>query len=47
MQSQTHRTRSANADENQQKLYDEIQAWYQKVVPGESSPDKARKYEAL
>ncbi|KAM7204293.1 meiotically up-regulated gene 82 protein [Naviculisporaceae sp. PSN 640] len=47
MQAQAHRSRSANMEDNRQKLYQEIQEIYQKVVPGESSPDKARKYEAL
>lgn len=47
MQAQAHRSRSANMEDNYQKLYQEIQNIYHKVVPGESSPDKARKYEAL
>ncbi|KAK3319899.1 hypothetical protein B0T19DRAFT_433277 [Cercophora scortea] len=47
IQAQTQRSRSANEEENHQKLFDEIQSLYSEVVPGESSPDKARKYEAL
>ncbi|KAK3400564.1 hypothetical protein B0T20DRAFT_404713 [Sordaria brevicollis] len=47
IQAQTERNRSANQAQNHQKLYDELMSLYQKTVPGESSPDKARKYEAL
>jgi peptidyl-tRNA hydrolase ICT1 len=47
IQAQTQRSRSANADENHQKLFEELEELYRKTVPGESSPDKAKKYEAL
>ncbi|KAM7221881.1 hypothetical protein V8F06_002632 [Rhypophila decipiens] len=47
MQAQAHRSRTANMEDNHSKLYGEIQDIYRKVVPGESSPDKAHKYEAL
>ena len=47
MQAQTERSRSSNQAENHQKLYDELMSLYAKTVPAESSPDKARKYEAL
>ncbi|ESA42008.1 hypothetical protein GE21DRAFT_10427 [Neurospora crassa] len=47
IQAQTERSRSANQAENHQKLYDELINLYAKTVPAESSPDKARKYEAL
>ncbi|KAK0625277.1 hypothetical protein B0T17DRAFT_491805 [Bombardia bombarda] len=47
IQAQTQRSRTANTDENHQKLFEELQSLYEKAVPGESSPDKARKYEAL
>lgn len=47
IQAQTERSRSANQAQNHQKLYDELMALYSKTVPAESSPDKARKYEAL
>lgn len=47
IQAQTERSRSANQAENHQKLYDELMSLYTKTVPAESSPDKARKYEAL
>jgi peptidyl-tRNA hydrolase ICT1 len=46
-QAQTQRSRTANADENYQKLFLEIQRLYRETVPGESSPDKKQKYEAL
>ncbi|KAL2176649.1 uncharacterized protein P884DRAFT_31763 [Thermothelomyces heterothallicus CBS 202.75] len=47
IQAQTHRSRSANADENRRKLFEELQELYRKTVPGESSPETAKKYEAL
>ena len=47
MQAQTERSRTANQAENHRKLYDELMSIYAKTVPAESSPDKARKYEAL
>lgn len=47
IQAQTERSRSANVDENHQKLFEELQDLYRIAVPGESSPDKAKKYEAL
>ncbi|KAL2023715.1 hypothetical protein VTK56DRAFT_1429 [Thermocarpiscus australiensis] len=47
IQAQTQRSRSANADENRQKLFEELQVLYRKTVPNETSPDKAKKYEAL
>ncbi|KAK1783287.1 hypothetical protein QBC45DRAFT_400187 [Copromyces sp. CBS 386.78] len=47
IQAQTERSRSANQAANHQKLYDELMGLYAKTVPAESSPDKARKYEAL
>lgn len=46
-QAQTQRSRTANADENRQKLFDELRSLYDRTVPGETSVDKTRKYEAL
>ena len=46
-QAQTQRSRTANADENRQKLFDELKSLYERTVPGETSVDKTRKYEAL
>ena len=46
-QAQTHRNRTANADENQQKLFEEIQRIYETAVPGETSQDKRQKYAQL
>ncbi|EAQ83265.1 hypothetical protein CHGG_09669 [Chaetomium globosum CBS 148.51] len=47
IQAQTQRSRSANADENHQKLFEEIQSLYRRTVPGETRPEKAKKYAAL
>ncbi|KAK4444997.1 hypothetical protein QBC34DRAFT_359063 [Podospora aff. communis PSN243] len=47
IQAQTQRSRIANRDENHQKLFEELQALYKSTVPGETSADKIRKYEAL
>lgn len=47
IQAQTQRSRSANTDENHQKLFDELEELYRKTVPGETRPEKAKKYEAL
>lgn len=47
IQAQTQRSRTANTDENLEKLFEELQGMYRNTVPGETSPDKAKKYEAL
>ncbi|KAH6847320.1 hypothetical protein B0I37DRAFT_142030 [Chaetomium sp. MPI-CAGE-AT-0009] len=47
IQAQTQRSRSANADENHQKLFEELQGLYRRTVPGETRPEKAKKYAAL
>ncbi|KAK4124300.1 hypothetical protein N657DRAFT_571399 [Parathielavia appendiculata] len=47
IQAQTQRSRSANAHENRQKLFDELEGLYRRTVPGETKPEKAKKYEAL
>ena len=46
MQAQTGRSRTLNAEENQQKLWEELQRIYKERVPNESSPGKQKKYEA-
>jgi peptidyl-tRNA hydrolase ICT1 len=47
LQAQTGRSRTANTEENYQKLFEEIQALYRNSIPGETSPDKKQKYSAL
>ncbi|KAK4232017.1 hypothetical protein QBC38DRAFT_506406 [Podospora fimiseda] len=47
IQAQTQRSRTANTDENRQKLFDEIQDLYQRTVPNETSEDKKRKHTAF
>ncbi|KAH8668866.1 peptidyl-tRNA hydrolase domain-containing protein [Xylariales sp. PMI_506] len=47
IQAQTQRSRTANSEENQQKLLEEIQRIYRETVPGETSDKTAKKYEAL
>ncbi|KAK3376714.1 hypothetical protein B0T24DRAFT_226722 [Lasiosphaeria ovina] len=47
IQAQTQRSRTANTDDNYAKLFEELQRLYKNTVPGESGPDKTRKYEAL
>jgi peptidyl-tRNA hydrolase ICT1 len=47
IQAQTQRSRSANADENRQKLFEELEDLYRRTVPGETRPEKAKKYEVL
>ncbi|KAK4458552.1 hypothetical protein QBC42DRAFT_276519 [Cladorrhinum samala] len=47
IQAQTQRSRTANTDENRQKLFEEIQDLYQRTVPNETSEDKKRKHEAI
>ncbi|KAK8087797.1 hypothetical protein PG997_002758 [Apiospora hydei] len=47
IQAQTQRSRTANTDENHQKLFEEVQKIYRASVPGETSDKKRKKYEAL
>ncbi|KAK8140084.1 hypothetical protein PG984_000150 [Apiospora sp. TS-2023a] len=47
IQAQTQRSRTANTDENHQKLAEEVQKAYRDSVPGETSDKKRKKYEAL
>ncbi|KAF4822230.1 hypothetical protein CGCTS75_v010850 [Colletotrichum tropicale] len=43
-QAQEHRQRTANSDENQQKLINEVQRIYRETVPGETSNEKKKKH---
>lgn len=47
LQAQTSRSRTANADDNHQKLFDEMQRVYDETVPNETSPEKRHKYAQL
>ena len=47
VQAQTQRSRSANEDENRRKLAEELLRMYKERVPGETSQEKVKKYEAL
>ncbi|ETS73752.1 hypothetical protein PFICI_14698 [Pestalotiopsis fici W106-1] len=47
IQAQTQRSRTANTDENVQKLVEEIQRIYRESVPGVTTAKKIKKYEAL
>ncbi|KAK3385030.1 hypothetical protein B0H63DRAFT_472198 [Podospora didyma] len=47
IQAQTQRGRTTNTEENHKKLFEELQRLYEKAVPGETSEEKATKYEAL
>ncbi|KAH8903301.1 hypothetical protein BR93DRAFT_199481 [Coniochaeta sp. PMI_546] len=47
LQAQTSRSRTANAEENHQKLFEEIQRLYDEKVPSETSPEKRQKYAQL
>ncbi len=47
LQAQTQRSRSANAEENRQKLFDELVGMYGDAVPGETSADKQQKHAAV
>ncbi|KAK5995661.1 hypothetical protein PT974_04078 [Cladobotryum mycophilum] len=44
---QTHRSRSSNADENRQKLIDEVTRIYHEKTPSETNNDKTKKYEQV
>ncbi|KAI0814093.1 hypothetical protein GGR55DRAFT_633986 [Xylaria sp. FL0064] len=43
---QTHRSRTANTDENHHKLVDELHRIYREQVPGVTSEKKVKKHEA-
>lgn len=44
---QTHRSRSANLDENKRKLIDEVMSIYRDLTPAETSSDKKKKYQEV
>ncbi|TWU78197.1 hypothetical protein ED733_007820 [Metarhizium rileyi] len=46
-QDQTHRSRTANADENRRKLVEELTRIYKETTPGETSHDKKKKHEMM
>ena len=43
-QAQTHRSRTANTDENRRKLMDEVTRIYSESVPAETSSEKKKKH---
>jgi len=47
VQAQTQRSRSANEKENREKLFEELVRIYNETIPGESSPEKTQKHEAI
>ncbi|CAK7208804.1 hypothetical protein SCUCBS95973_000233 [Sporothrix curviconia] len=47
VQAQEQRSRTANAEANRAKLYEELLAIYEAAVPGESRPETAAKYKAV
>lgn len=47
IQAQTQRSRSANTDENHQKLMEELQKIYRERIPGTTSSETIKKYEGL
>lgn len=47
LQAQTSRSRTANAEENHQKLFEEIRRLYDEKVPSETSPETRQKYSQL
>lgn len=47
IQAQAQRSRTANAEANREKLYEELVALYEATVPGEARPEKAAKYKAV
>lgn len=44
---QTHRSRSANLDENRRKLIDEVLSIYRDMTPAETSSDKKKKFQEV
>jgi peptidyl-tRNA hydrolase ICT1 len=47
LQAQTERNRGSNLEENRQKLFNELVRIYREAVPGETSPEKKQKHEAM
>ncbi|KAL7797234.1 peptidyl-tRNA hydrolase domain-containing protein [Trichoderma ceciliae] len=44
---QTHRSRSANLDENKRKLIDEVMGIYREMTPAETSSEKKKKHQEV
>ncbi|KAL1899196.1 hypothetical protein Sste5346_003118 [Sporothrix stenoceras] len=47
IQAQAERSRTANAEANREKLFEELVALYEATVPGEARPEKVAKYKAV
>lgn len=47
IQAQAQRSRTANAEANREKLFEELVALYEATVPGEARPETAAKYKAV
>lgn len=47
IQAQTQRSRTANTDENHQKLFQELRRIYEEHVPSATSNEKIKKHEAI
>ncbi|UNI17649.1 Aminoacyl-tRNA hydrolase [Purpureocillium takamizusanense] len=46
-QAQTHRSRTANTDENRRKLMDEVTRMYRETTPAETSAEKKSKHKEI
>lgn len=44
---QTHRSKSANLDENKRKLIDEVMGIYRELTPAETSSEKKKKHQEM
>ncbi|EHK23562.1 uncharacterized protein TRIVIDRAFT_92142 [Trichoderma virens Gv29-8] len=44
---QTHRSKSANLDENKRKLIDEVMSIYREMTPAETSSEKKKKHQEI
>lgn len=44
---QTHRSKSANLDENKRKLIDEVMGIYRDLTPAETSSEKKKKHQEM
>ncbi|UKZ76352.1 hypothetical protein TrVFT333_004054 [Trichoderma virens FT-333] len=44
---QTHRSKSANLDENKRKLIDEVMSIYREMTPAETSSEKKKKHQEM
>jgi peptidyl-tRNA hydrolase ICT1 len=47
IQAQAQRSRTANAEANREKLFEELVALYEATVPGDARPETAAKYKAM